>query len=111
LSRSTSAATSSVISASSLSRSARARLPSRTTGVQQDLDVDLVVGAVHAGRIVDGVGVDAAALQRVLDAPELGEAEVAALGDDAAAQIGAVHPDRVVRAVADFGVRLLLDLT
>ena len=27
-------------------------------GVDEDLDVDLVVGAVDAGRVVDGVGVD-----------------------------------------------------
>ena len=30
--------------------------------VEQDLDVDLVVGAVHPGRVVDRVGVDVAAV-------------------------------------------------
>jgi hypothetical protein len=30
---------------------------------EQDLDVDLVVGAVDAGGIVDGIGVDAAAVR------------------------------------------------
>ena len=42
--------------------------------VEQDLDVDLVVGGVDAGGVVDGVGVDARtpALQRVLDAAAAG---------------------------------------
>src|SRR5450759_584636 len=34
---------------------------------------------------------------------ELGQAEVAALSDHAAAQLGAVHPNRVIGAVADVG--------
>ena len=44
--------------------------------------------------------------ERELDAAPLGEAEVAALADDAAPQIGAVDAHRVVRLVADVGVRL-----
>ena len=44
--------------------------------------------------------------QRVLDAPALGEAEVAALADDPAAQLVAVDAQRVVGAVADVGVGL-----
>src|SRR4030095_12151920 len=44
--------------------------------VEQDLDVDLVVGAVHAGGVVDEVGGDVAAGQRVLDPAALGEAQV-----------------------------------
>ena len=42
--------------------------------------------------------------ERVLDAAVLGEPEVAALADDAAAQLGAVDAHRVVRLVADVGV-------
>ena len=73
---------------------------------EQDLDVDLVVGGVDAGRVVDRIGVDAAAGQRVLDAAELRAAEVAAFDDDLAAQLAAVHAQRVVGAVADLRVRL-----
>ncbi len=43
----------------------------------------------------------------VLDSPLLREAEVPALGDDAGANLGAVDPDRVVRAVAHVRVRLV----
>ena len=43
-------------------------------------------------------------LQRELDPAALGEAEVAALADDPAAQLGAVDADRVVGLVADVGV-------
>ena len=62
--------------------------------VEQDLDVHLVVRAVDAGDVVDRVGVDAAAGERVLDPAPLGEAEVAALADDAAAQLRAVERAR-----------------
>ncbi len=58
------------------------------------------------GRVVDEVGVDPAAVLRVLDAAALREPEVAALADHARADVAAVDPDRVVRAVADVGVRL-----
>ena len=78
--------------------------------VQQDLDVDLVVGGVDAGGVVDGVGVDAAALERVLDAGALREAEVGALADDLAAQVRGVHAQGVVGAVADVGMALLAGL-
>ena len=78
--------------------------------VEQDLDVDLVVGAVDAGRVVDRVHVDPAAAARVGDARALREAEVPALADDAAAQLLGVDPDGVVRAVADLGVPFLLRL-
>ena len=74
--------------------------------VEQDLDVHLVVGAVDAGRVVDGVGVDLPTAQRVLDPAALGEPEVAALADDAAAQLVGVDPDAVVVLVPDLGVRL-----
>ena len=49
--------------------------------------------------------------ERVLDAAALREAEVAALADDAAAQLPRVDADRVVGPVADVGVALLLALT
>ena len=75
---------------------------------EQDLDVDLVVRGVDAGRVVDRVGVDAPARRGELDAAELRAAEVAALGDDLAAQLAAVDAHRVVGAVADLGVRLVL---
>ena len=74
--------------------------------VEQDLDVDLVVGGVDAGGVVDGVGVDPPAGPRDLDPAELGQAEVAALADDPRPQLGAVDPDRVVGLVADVGVGL-----
>ena len=75
--------------------------------VQQDLDVDLVVGAVDARGVVDGVGVDPPARPRVLDAAALGEPQVAALADDRDAQLGAVDADRVVALVARVGLRLV----
>ena len=78
----------------------------RHHGVEQDLDIDLVVGAVHPAGVVDEVGVGAPARQAVLHPPQLGHAQVAALADDAAAQLGGIHPQAVVRLVADVGVAL-----
>jgi hypothetical protein len=75
-------------------------------GVEQDLDVDLVVGAVDPGRVVDGVGVDPHAGPGQLDAGPLGEAQVAALGHHPAADLGGVDPQGVVGLVAHLGVGL-----
>ena len=79
-------------------------LAGRDDAVEEDLDVDLVVGQVDARAVVDRVGVDEAARERELDPAVLGEPEVAALADDAAAQLGAVDAHGVVRLVADVGV-------
>ena len=73
---------------------------------EQDLDVDLVVGGVHPGRVVDEVGVDLAAAAGVLDPAALGQPEVAALADAPRPQLGAVDPQPVVGLVADLGVGL-----
>ena len=73
---------------------------------EQDLDVDLVVAAIDTGRVVDRVGVDQAIGECVLDAAELREPEVPALGDHPAAQLRTVDPEGVVGAVADVGVGL-----
>ena len=59
-----------------------------------------MVRRVDTCRIVDRVGVDAPAGKRELDAPELGTAEVAAFGEDLAAQVAAVDAQRVVGAVS-----------
>jgi hypothetical protein len=73
---------------------------------QKDLEVDLVVRAVDARRVVDEVGVDASAPGRVLDPRAAREAEVAALPHDAAAQLAGVDPDRVGRPVVRVPVAL-----
>ena len=106
MSRSTSAATSSVIADEQRVAIVFAQLAVVHRAVEHDLDVHLVVGGVDARTVVDRVGVDAAAGERVLDPAVLGEAEVAALANAAAAQLAAVDPHRVVRLVADGRVRL-----
>ncbi|MNK96702.1 hypothetical protein D3C87_1169970 [compost metagenome] len=65
-----------------------------------------MIGAIDAGRIVDGIGIDPAPVARELDAPKLGEAEVAAFSHHLAAQFGAIHAHRVVGAVAGLLVGL-----
>ena len=79
--------------ASSLLRSPRGQLAGLHERVEQDLDVDFDVRGVDAGGVVDEVGVEPAAGQRVLDAAALREAEVAAFADDLGAQLRAVDAD------------------
>ena len=106
LSSSTSSATSSVISTSSVVALLDRHLAFGHHRAEEDLDVDLVVAAIDAGRVVDGVGVDEPAVERELDATALGQAEVPALADHPAAQLGTVDAQAVVGSVADLGVRL-----
>ncbi len=54
---------------------------------QADLDIDLDVGGIDAGRIVDGIGIDAPALKREFDAGLLGEAKIGAFADDLDAKL------------------------
>ncbi len=98
------------MAASSLSRFGRVSERLLHRRAQQDLDVDLVVRGVDAGRVVDEVGIDAPARQRVLDAAELGDAEIGALADHAGAHLAPVDAQRVVGAVADLGMRLAVRL-
>ena len=69
-----------------------------------------MVGAVDAGRIVDGVGIQTSTLQGVFDARRLRHAQVGALSDNAAAQLFAVDAQRVVGAITDLQVALMAGL-
>ena len=61
---------------------------------------------IDAGRVVDRVSVDASAIERVLDARLLGEAEVAAFDDNFRAKLRRGDSASVVGVVGDFGVGL-----
>ena len=74
--------------------------------VEQDLDVHLMVAGVHPGGVVDGVGVQANAVLRGLDPAELGQAEIAALADHFAAQLGTGDTDGIVGLVPHLGIGL-----
>jgi hypothetical protein len=73
---------------------------------QRDLDVDLEVGGVHAGGVVDGIGVEPHPAQRRLDAAPLGHAKIGALADHLGADLRAGDANRVIAAVADRVVAL-----
>ncbi len=72
--------------------------------VQGDLDIDFVVGAIDPGRIVDEIGVDAAAGAREFDARGLGEAQVGTFADRLCLQRIGIHPDRIIGAVPGVGI-------
>jgi hypothetical protein len=65
-----------------------------------------VIGHIDAGRIVDRVGVDAPAAERVLDASLLRETQVAALDHYFGAKLGRGDSACVVGMVGNFGVGL-----
>ena len=106
LSSSTSSATSSVIDASSSLRCLTVRSPATTCASIRILMLTSWSEQSTPAAVVDGVRVEQHAVQRRLDAPPLGEPEVAALDHHGAAQVDAVDPDGVVGAVADLGVGL-----
>src|SRR5574337_1390221 len=66
-----------------------------------------MIGGVHPGGVVDEVGIEPPAVQRVLDTSELGEAEIAAFAHHLATQRTAVDAQRVVGAVAALAVFLI----
>ena len=66
---------------------------------QQDLDVDFVVGAIDAGRVVNGIGKQVATTERKLDTPLLRKAKVAAFADDLDAQLVGIDTQVVVAAI------------
>lgn len=59
---------------------------------QQNLDVDLVIGGVNSGGVVDKVGIDPATGLGKLHPAPLGQTQVAALADDLAPQVAAIAP-------------------
>ena len=75
-------------------------------GLEQNLQIDFVIRHVDTGRIVDRVGVDAPAGERVLDASPLRETQVAALDYYPGAKLGRSDSACVVGVVGDFGVGL-----
>src|SRR5262249_41596289 len=87
-----------------------ALLPAERPGgdcmAEQNLDVDLMVRHVDAGRVVDRVGVDAPALARVSDPAALGHGEVGAFADYRRSDLAAVDANRVVGTVAALRVAL-----
>src|SRR5690554_6280314 len=75
-------------------------LPGGHQLVEQDLDVDLLVGAADPAGVVDEVGVAGTAPQAVLNPAQLGHAEVAALAYHPGAHFAAIDPQAVIGLVA-----------
>ena len=74
--------------------------------LDQDFDVDLVVGTVHTGRVVHRIGIDPAAGQVELDPTQCGHAKIATFTDNFGAQLISVDPHRIVGAITDIGIGL-----
>jgi hypothetical protein len=74
--------------------------------VERDLDVDLVVRTIDAGRIVDEVGVDPPAMAGEGDARRLGDAKIRALADRPRAEILGIDAQPVIGRIADLDMVL-----
>ena len=83
------------------------QVAARLRDPEQDLEVDLVVGAVDAAGVVDEVGIDPPACPRILDPTPLGEAQIAALADDEGPHLAPGYAEGVVRSIARVGVVLV----
>ena len=67
-----------------------------------------MVRHVDTGGIVDRIGVNAPALQRIGNAAALRDPEIGALSDDLGAQFLAIDAQRVIGAVADLAVSFVV---
>ncbi len=76
-------------------------------GAKKDFDIDLMVRAVHAGRIINGIRIKTPAGQSIFNTPELRHAEVTALADDFCAYITAIDAYPVIGTIPDFPVTLM----
>ena len=74
--------------------------------IDQNFDIDLMVGTVNTASVVDKVGIAGAALKRKLDPTQLGKTEVSALAKHLAAQFRAVDPQAVVGFITNISVGL-----
>src|SRR5260221_4128199 len=68
---------------------------------QRDLEIDLDVGGVDPGRIIDGVGVELDASLRRFDAAALGRAEIGAFANHPGADLRARDTDRIIGPIAN----------
>ncbi len=71
----------------------------------EDLDIDLVIRAVHTRRIVDGVRIQPSASMGILDTTALCAAKVGTFADDLCADILAIDANGIVGAVPGIGIR------
>ena len=69
---------------------------------QQNLDVDLVVGAIDTRRVVNGIRIDVAAVKSELDTAALTKTQIGTLADDLAVQFVGIDPQRLVGSIAYF---------
>ena len=72
---------------------------------KRDLDVDLDVRRIHAGRIVDRIRIAAPTIGSIGDATLLGDAQICALPDHLGLHLVGGHADHVIGAVAHFRIR------
>ena len=66
-----------------------------------------MIGAVHAGGVINRVSTDFAPFQSKLDPALLREAEISALSNDFAPQLATFDPNPIVCAISDLGMGLV----
>ena len=81
--------------------------PVTQTLVKRNLDIHFPVRAVHTAGVINGVGIDAPAIERKFNAPQLREPQVAALTHYLAAQFLAVHTNGIVGPVSHLAMTLV----
>src|ERR1017187_11033890 len=69
--------------------------------LEQNFQIDFVIGHIDAGRVVDRVGVETPAGERVLDKRLFGETEVAAFDDYFGAKFGRGDSACIVGVIGD----------
>ena len=73
-------------------------------GPQRDLDIDLMVRAVDAGRVIDRIAVQLHPMLGQLDPGKLGDAKIGPLANHPGTKLGCIDADCIIGPVADIYV-------
>src|SRR5699024_12512539 len=77
-------------------------------GVDQNFNIDFVIGGVHASRVVNSVHIDQDPMTCCFDAPSLGGTEVASFPDDFSLNLGTIDSNRIISPVPYIIVSFIL---
>ena len=74
---------------------------------KQDLDIDLVIGTIDARRVIDRIGVDQAASERVFDTATLGDPKITTFANSPGTQLSAVDSNRIVIFIGNIDISFI----
>ena len=74
---------------------------------QQNLDIHLVVGTIHTGRVINGIGVNPPTQLRKLNTGSVGHAQIGPFANDLCAHFIGINPQCIIGAIPDIRVAFI----